>query len=80
MVAEWQSEDALMTNDERIDDELLTETGRQCSDVVAVRDEPRPDGFPFVCDACLTRTLHRAVRDPLSVHLFDTAILMARLR
>lgn len=66
--------------DEGLDGDYVTERCRQCGDTLAVRaDEPRHDG-PFVCQPCISRTVNRATQSPLSNYLFDTAVLMARMR
>lgn len=63
-----------------VDDDYLTDTCRQCGQIVAVRpDEERPDG-PYICDACVRVTTNRAAnRSPFSNYLMDTALTMARM-
>ncbi len=61
------------------DGEVLTLRCRQCGETVAVDDVPQADG-PFVCDPCVRETVNRASRTPLSVHIFETAVEMARVR
>lgn len=62
-----------------VDDDYLTETCRQCGDVIAVRpDDERPDDGPWICDDCVRITVNRAARSPLSNFLFDELVNAAR--
>ncbi len=61
--------------------EPLTDTCVSCGQTYAVDpDEPRADGR-WECDECIRRSVNRAAdRSPLSEHIFETAVEMAKVR